>query len=94
VQDWDTTISVIVGAIALAAAAVLAFYVMMERARTLRYVTRRAGRRGREHELHWTAIRFRNQGLLGEDLQEAVCQWANCSPTDANIAILRVGADI
>jgi len=60
----------------------------------VRHVNKRSEVRGRRHELHWTAIRLRNQGFMGGDLQEGVCMLGNCTPADADAAILRVGADL
>ncbi|MBN4059638.1 hypothetical protein JYT35_00805 [Acidimicrobium ferrooxidans] len=60
----------------------------------VRHVNKRSEVRGRRHELHWTAIRLRNQGFMGRELQEGVCMLGNCTPADADAAILRVGAEL
>lgn len=41
----------------------------------------------RGEELRWAAMRFLGHGIAGEQLQEAVCQATNCSPTEATYAI-------
>ena len=41
----------------------------------------------RTEELRWAAVRFMGHGLEGEQLQEAVCQATNCSPSEATLAI-------
>ncbi len=69
-------------------------YAMASRVNEVQRVTDRSEVRMRRHELHWTAIRLRNQGYTGEDLQEIICRETNCSPTDADAAIMRVGADL
>lgn len=43
--------------------------------------------REREEEIRWTAVRFLNHDITGEQLQEAVCQAANCTPSEASLAI-------
>ncbi|MCB0993259.1 MAG: hypothetical protein R2770_12655 [Acidimicrobiales bacterium] len=90
----STTLSVVLGVVVLGAVAVAALAVIVERARRVQRMSSMGNGRSRRHELHWTAIRFRNQGLQGTDLQEAVCRQANCAPREADAAIFRVGADL
>ena len=67
---------------------------LMSRSRRLVEVHSRQRRSGRGHEVHWAAIRLRSNGHQGHDLQEMVCAVTNCTPTEADEAIQRVGADI
>jgi len=69
-------------------------FAIAQRLLDVRHVNKRSEVRGRRHELHWTAIRLRNQGFMGHELQEGICMLGNCTPADADAAILRVGADL
>lgn len=89
-----TTLSVVLAAIVVAGAVVASVAVIVERIGRLRRVSAPTSVRSRRHELHWIAIRYRNYGITGSDLQEVVCREANCSPGEANAAIFRVGADL
>lgn len=44
-------------------------------------------RNERAEELRWAAVRFMGHGITGEQLQEAVCQATNCTPSEATFAI-------
>jgi hypothetical protein len=88
------TLSAFIAVLVLTTTAVFSGGVLISRTRTVAALSRRQGQRGREHELHWAAIRLRSNGHQGSDLQEMLCALTNCSPTDADRAIIRVGADV
>ena len=89
-----TTLSVIAIALIISLTVAAIASAIAQRLLDVRHVNKRSQVRGRRHELHWTAIRLRNQGVMGHELQEGVCMLGNCSPADADAAILRVGADL
>ncbi|MCP4959892.1 MAG: hypothetical protein GY925_11540 [Actinomycetia bacterium] len=93
-MDLSATLSVVLAVATITIATAVAVAVIVARARRVQQISKRTTRRSRRHELHWTAIRYRNQGILGADLQEVVCRQANCSPGEADAAIVRVGADL
>lgn len=93
-SDLSATLGVVLMALLLSAAVAATVFAICQRALTVQQVAKRSEQRSRRHELHWTAIRLRNLGYNGNDLQEGVCRETNCSPTEADSAILRVGADL
>ena len=88
------TLSAFLAVLVLTGTAVFAGGVLVTRTRRVVALNRRHGQRGREHELHWAAIRLRSNGHQGADLQEMLCALTNCSPQEADEAIARVGADV
>lgn len=88
------TLSAIFVILALTAAAGLTGSILIQRTRRVITLSRRQNRRGRDHELHWAAIRLRSNGHRGHDLQEMVCTLTNCTPTEADRAIAQVGANV
>ncbi len=93
-SDLFTTLGAMTLALMLSLGVAAIIFTIGQRALAVQRVSRRTELRTRRHELHWTAIRLRNLGYLGADLQETICRETNCSPDEADAAILRVGADL
>ena len=79
--------------VVLTALAIFSGGVLVTRTRRIIDLRDRQSRRGRDHELHWAAIRLRSNGHQGADLQEMLCTLTNCTPAEADAAISRVGAN-
>ena len=90
----DATLSALLVFVVLAGTIAFAGGVLVTRTRRIVTLNHRQGHRGREHELHWAAIRLRSNGHKGADLQEMLCTPTNCTPQQADDAIVRVGADV
>ena len=93
-SDLFATLGTMTLALMLSLGVAAIVFAVGQRALAVQRVTKRTEQRTRRHELHWTAIRLRNLGYLGTDLQETICRETNCAPDEADAAILRGGADL